>query len=93
MNKAHEIREGDTVRSFDFPDTSKTLHGINANYIEGVVVAIDTKRFSWECYKIKTTKAVHSGNESPHFAEFYYPPVNGSKRMFSNKPTDFVEKI
>jgi len=96
MSKVLEINVGDTVKSLDFPDTCREIEGKDACFIEGVVEVIgqfaSLKFQSCDMYKIRCTKKVFSGKEIEKHEEFYYAPVNGTKKMFGSKLTDGVVK-
>lgn len=80
-----EIKVGDTVRSFDFPDSSKDAEGSNACYIQGEVEEIGRLIPHQPCdvYKIKCTKKLFSGKEIAEPEEYYYDPVNGTQILGS----------
>jgi len=76
-----EIKVGDTVRSFDFPDSSKEAEGKNACFVEGEVVEIG-RMLDWQTcdmYKIKCDKKMFSGKKIEKHEEFYYAPLNGTR--------------
>ena len=93
--KIIEIKIGDTVRSFDFPDNTREAEGDKACYVEGVVEGIG-RLLDWQpcdVYKIKCTKKVFGGKEIKEHGEYYYVPVNGTRKLGSNRVTDGVIKI
>lgn len=78
--RIHEIRVGDYVRSYDFPDDEDC-------YIEGVV--LETDRFFMEkgvdCYVIKVKCVVWQGKRLPRWewrSNIITPPMNGSLSSF-----------
>ena len=80
--KPHEIRVGDHVRAYDFPD----VPGMKTTcYVEGVVEAIGRIPEAPDCdrYTIRITRRVWKGQEDEGWQtkEFptgrAYPPVNG----------------
>jgi hypothetical protein len=93
MSEIIEINVGDTVKSFDFPETTRDLDGKKACFVEGVVEEIG-RLLDWQScdvYKIKCTKKVFSGEEIEQHEEFYYVPVNGTNTWLGGK-TDGVIK-
>lgn len=84
------IEIGDRVRSYDF-EFNRTA------YVEGIVTAIRPAE-PGECsrYEIKVEKRFLCGGLD-HSAEWIgrkvYPPVNGTPRLFGERPTDFVERV
>lgn len=94
-----EIKIGDKVRSFDFPDrfedcSQQPLTGPRACYVEGIVEGFGM-RDGCKRYMIKCTKRVFGGVEldpveweDTHFM----PPVNGTPTLFGNT-TNFVIKV
>ena len=90
-----EIKIGDTVRSFDFPDSSKEAEGNNACFIQGEVEEIGRGFFpgqSCDCYKIKCTRKVFGGKEIERREEYYFAPVNGTP-TWTDKKTHGVVKV
>ncbi len=87
----NEIKVGDRVRSYDFPET-KDDPSRPPCYVEGVVVGI----VNWEgCdrYEIECTKRIVCGVESTDEAgTSFFPPVNGTRSIFGGV-TKGVEKI
>jgi hypothetical protein len=94
-----EIKIGDKVRSFDFPDRFETaaeqpLTGPRACFVEGIVEGF-TERGGCNRYVVKATKRVFGGVEldpveweDTHFI----PVVNGTPTLFGGV-TSFVVKI
>lgn len=68
------VKVGDRVRSYDFPDRVDC-------YVEGVVEEIGAfPEFpGCERYRIKVDRAVFEGKPNGHFADFVFPPVNGTR--------------
>jgi hypothetical protein len=94
MSEIVEIKVGDTVRSFDFPDINKESEGKNACYVEGEVEAIG-RLLDWQScdvYKIKCTRKVFSGEEREEHEEYYYAPVNGTP-TWTGRETHGVVKV
>jgi hypothetical protein len=88
------IKVGDTVRSFDFPDTTKDIEGDNACFVEGVVEGIG-RFIEWQAcdmYKIKCTRKVFGGEERDNHEEYYFAPINGTSK-FGGGVTDGVVKV
>jgi len=85
-----QIKVGDNVRSFDFPDRSRDLEGELACFVEGEVVDII---FHETCnkYKIKVTREVWCGEEMNQRQEIL-APVNGTPRILEGV-CDGVELI
>ena len=87
------IKIGDTVRSFDFPETARETEGDNACFVEGVVEGIG-KFLDWqscELYKIKCTRKIFGGKEREH-EEYYFAPVNGTS-TWTGGVTNGVVKV
>jgi len=92
-----EIKIGDEVISFDFPDSprgGRDIEGDNACYFQGKVEEIG--RFpefqpSCDMYKVKTTKRVFGGEEKES-DEYFFVPVNGTNKM-GGGVTDGVVKV
>lgn len=77
-----DITVGSRVRSFDFDH--RELDGPRACYIEGVVEAIGEFGEFPDCprYKIKADLRVFGGELCEPGAEHFYPPVNGTPKLF-----------
>ena len=93
MNEILEINVGETVRSLDFPDSSRDAEGKNACYVEGVVVEIG-RLLDWQScdmYKIKCTRKVFGGEEIENHEEFYFAPVNGTGTWIGKKTNGVVK--
>ena len=75
---------GDQVRSFDF-DYCEDLTGDRACYVEGEVAAIGPIE-GCDRYLIRVSRRVFGGEEVEH-PEWVRPPVNGTRQLFSNRPT------
>lgn len=79
------IGVGDRVRSYDFA-------GVWDHYIEGVVEAITEPMEGCPRYKLRVERRVVGGQEAPPYAEYVYPPVNGTPTMMG-KVTNLVERL
>jgi hypothetical protein len=90
-----EIKIGDKVRSFDFPDREeKPLTGPRACYLEGEVIGFETRGGCLR-YVVRCTKRVFGGVElDPREWEdtHFMPPVNGTPTLFGSV-TNGVEKV
>ena len=87
----HNIKIGDTVRSYDF----EFGRDINPCYVEGEVMRMGKfELFHFDCdrYSIRVTKRVFDGEECELREDYVYPPVNGTETLFGNK-TNGVEVI
>ena len=94
MAEIVKIQVGETVRSFDFPETSRESEGKNACYVEGVVEEIG-RLIDWQScdmYKIKCTRKVFGGKEIERREEYYFAPVNGTP-TWTDKKTHGVVKV
>lgn len=86
----HEV--GDKVRSYDFPSLCE-LEAAADCYIEGTIEGFERLEGCMR-YKIKVEKKVFAGEvitDDPR--KYVYPPVNGTKQMFSKLPTMVVQKV
>ena len=94
--ESQEFKIGEVVRSYDFCsiDSSRTLEGEQANYIEGIIEDIMTVG-SYRQYVIRVHKDVTRGHEQTYrVGQYVYPPVNGSPGIFASQGvTNYVEKI
>lgn len=90
----NKIQVGDTVRSFDFPDSTRDVSGNNACFVQGVVEGVG-RFIEWQAcdmYKIRCTKKVFGGKEIEEHEEFYFAPINGTNK-FVGGVTDGVVKV
>jgi len=89
------IAVGTRVRAFDFPSVVRDqlsgldLDGERACFCEGVVEAIGEVMEGCPRYRIRTTRVVFGGSESPVDGDHrtIWPPVNGAPQMFGRHPT------
>ena len=81
------IQIGDTVRSYDFPDSALEC------YIEGVIENIEWHE-GCERYKIRVTARIWEGKREGITADpmYVYPPVNGTPTLMG-RVTNGVRKL
>lgn len=86
------VQIGDTVRSYDFPDSDLT----SGCYVEGVVESIEWYE-GCERYKIRVTARFWEGKREgitadPMYIYHIYPPVNGTPTL-TGRVTNGVIKL
>lgn len=86
------IKVGDKVRSFD-NEYRRDVSGTSAYYVEGVVTGF-MEREACLRYEIEVKRDVYMGRDVVGRLNcFVYPPVNGTPRLFSDGPCDYVVKL
>lgn len=89
MPTRKEVRVGDTVRSYDFPNCY-------TDYVEGAVEAIGPHpNQPCQAYHIRVTREVARDLEVPDsqlVGQLVYAPLNGTKTLFGGK-TNGVRRV
>ena len=96
MDRNDDIKPGDFIRSFDFRHLRRDLDGPNACYLEGQVEGIETlpgEEGNCPRYRVRVIRWIFVAKPLAEYAEYAYPPVNGTRIAGSSALTDFVVRI